>query len=73
MDSVAVPFVQGHLSGKPVSVVIRSECAHCSRPLTIELDQGLDYRVVEEGAKPLIFSPLVNFKKLADPCIIDVY
>jgi hypothetical protein len=56
-----------------VSVVINSECVHCSRRLTIELDDRLNYRVLEEGAAPLIFSPLVNFKKLADPCIIDAF
>jgi hypothetical protein len=68
-----VPFVQGQLRGNPVSVVIESECAHCSLPIHIEIDSELKYRVVEEDADPLVFAPLVDFDKLAEPSIIDVF
>ena len=67
-----MPFVQGHLRNESLSVAFRSECAHCSRPLRIEIDSRLDHRVVEAG-EPLIFVPLVDFEKLKDPSIIDAF
>jgi len=33
----------------------------------------LTYRVLEEGADPLIFVPLVDFDELEDPSIIDAF
>jgi len=68
-----MPFVQGKLRQEPISVVIKSECAHCARTITIKLDNELRYRVVEEETDPLIFIPIVNFKKLTDPSIIDAF
>ena len=68
-----MPFVQGQLRKEPTSVVIESECSHCARPITVELDEKLNYRVREEGASPVIFIPIVDFKKLTDPCIIDAF
>jgi len=65
--------VQGHLRKNPVLVIIKSECAHCALPITIELDEGLNYRVIEEGAVPLVFIPMINLKKLSDPYIIDQF
>jgi hypothetical protein len=67
-----MPFVQGHLRNEPIAVNIKTECAHCSRSIQIELDGELNYRVVEE-ANPLVFVPLVNFEKLKDPSIIDAF
>jgi hypothetical protein len=37
------------------------------------VDDELTYRVVEEGADPWVFVPLVDFCKLADPSIIDAF
>ena len=68
-----MPFVQGQLNKEPTSVVIKSECAHCACPITIELDDKLKYTVIEEGADPVAFIPIVNFQKLTDPCIIDAF
>lgn len=73
MDSLAVPFVQGQLKKEPTSVIIESECAHCGCPITIELDDTLNYRVVQEGADPIILIPIIDFKKLTDSCIIDAF
>jgi hypothetical protein len=67
-----MPFVQGHLRNEPLSVTIRTECAHCSRPMGIEIDSELNHRVLE-GEEPRIFVPLVDFEKLKDPSIIDVF
>ena len=65
--------MQGQLREEPLSVVIETECAHCAQPLHIEVDGKLTYRVVEEGADPRVFVPLVDFDKLADPSIIDAF
>ncbi len=65
-----MPFVQGHLRKEFVAVTIRTECAHCARPMRIEVDSQLQYRV-GEATDPLIFVPLVDFEKLKAPSIID--
>ena len=71
-----MPFVQGHLRNEPLAITIETECAHCSRPIQLELESApereLSYRVVE-GADPLVFVPFVNFEKLEDPSIIDAF
>lgn len=67
-----MPFVQGHLRNEPVRVTIGTECAHCSRPMRIEVDSELEYRVLE-GESPLVFVPLVDFAKLEAPNIIDAF
>ena len=68
-----MPFVQGHLRDQPVSVRIRTECAHCSQRLHIEVDSELRVRLSEVAADPLVFLPLVDFAKLKDPSIIDSF
>ena len=56
-----------------MSVVIATECAHCSEPMHIEVDDQLEYRVREEGAEPVVFIPQVDFQALEDPSIIDSF
>ena len=56
-----------------MSVVIGTECAHCSEPMHIEIDSQLDCRVREEGADPVVFIPQVDFESLDDPSIIDSF
>jgi hypothetical protein len=65
--------VQGQLRGESLSVVVDTECAHCSQPMRIEIDSELNYSVGEEGADPIIFIPQVYFQKLQDPSIIDSF
>jgi len=65
-----MPFVQGQLRCESLAVTYRTECAHCARPMRIRIDSELNY-VVEEGAAPLVFLPMVNFAKLKAPNIID--
>jgi len=62
---VATPFVQGRLRGEPPSVAVETECGHCRRPLHIELDSELNYRVLEEDARPLVYAPFMDKEKLA--------
>ena len=61
------------MRGESLSVVIGTECAHCSEPMHIELDDQLEYWVREEGADPIVFIPQVDFQKLEDPSIIDSF
>ena len=65
--------MQGQLREEPLSFAIETECAHCKRPLHLEMDGDLNYRVVEDGAEPLVFVPMVDFDKLEDPSIIDAF
>jgi len=67
-----MPFVQGHLRHESLSVSFRTECAHCSRPMAIEIDSALRYRV-EDREDPLVFVPIVDFEKLKDPSIIHAF
>jgi hypothetical protein len=65
-----MPFVQGQLRRESLTVSVRTECAHCARPMRIRIDSAL-HCVVEEGGDPLVFVPLVNFAKLKARNIID--
>ena len=65
--------MQGRLRQEFLSFTIETECAHCRQSLHLELDSDLNYRVVETGAAPLVYAPMVDFKKLKDPSIIDSF
>jgi hypothetical protein len=65
--------VQGQLREEPLAFVIETDCAHCKRPLHLEIDSDLNYRVVEEDAEPVVFVPMVDFDALDDPSIIDAF
>ena len=56
-----------------MSVVVGTECAHCSEPMHLEIDSQLESRVREEGADPVVFLPQVDFKALEEPSIIDSF
>ncbi len=73
MDAIATPFVQGQLLNEHLSFAIETECAHCARPIHIEIDSDLRYSVLEKDADPLILAPMVDFGKLQDPSIIDAF
>jgi hypothetical protein len=65
--------VQGQLRGGPLSFVVETACAHCERPIQIEIDSQLAYRVLQEDAEPVLFVPLIDLTKLDDPSIIDAF
>jgi hypothetical protein len=65
--------VQGHLRGEKLDFFIETECGHCHQPLHIEIDSEMDYRVVEGGAEPVVYVPMVDFDKLDEPSIIDSF
>jgi hypothetical protein len=63
--------VQGQLRQEKLSFLIETECAHCGKPIHIQIDSDLNYKVREVDASPLVFVPNVNFTTLKDPSIID--
>jgi hypothetical protein len=65
--------VQGQLRREPLTFSIETECAHCGRPLHLEIDSDLRYSVMERDAAPLVFAPMVDFERLEDPSIIDAF
>jgi hypothetical protein len=73
VDAFATPFVQGQLRGEAVSVSVVSECAHCKRPMRLEIDSDMNCSCEEPGCSPIVFVPEVNFKTLKDPNIIDAF
>jgi hypothetical protein len=68
-----LPFVQGQLTGREVAAVIDTACAHCSRPMRIEISSKLCYRVTTAEADPVISVAFVNFKRLRDPSIVHAF
>ena len=65
--------MQGQLREENLSFAIESECGHCHRPLHLEIDSDLSYRVVEEDAEPLVYAPMIDVHKLDEPSIIDSF
>lgn len=65
--------MQGQLRRETLTCEIATECAHCGRPMHLEIDSRLGFRVMDEGADPRVFVPLVDFEKLEDPSIIDAF
>jgi len=65
--------VQGHLLNRTLRGRLRTACAHCERPIEIELDSDLRFRVLSEGAQPVVSSPRVDFGALEDPSIIHAF
>ncbi|MCJ7781348.1 MAG: hypothetical protein MUQ27_11040 [Acidimicrobiia bacterium] len=49
---------------------ISTACRCCDRPLQLTVRSDLSYRVVTEGAEPVISVPSVDFSKFEDPSII---
>jgi hypothetical protein len=56
-----------------MSFQVDTECGHCGKPLHLEIDSELNYRVNEADAEPLIYAPLIDVNKLEDPSIIDAF
>ena len=65
--------MQGRLRKESLSVLVKTECAHCSEPMEIEIDSDLNYKVKEEGCEPVVFVPDVNLFELEEDSIIDSF
>jgi len=62
--------VQGQLLKRPVAVTIDSQCAHCAKPMRLHIDSDLDYRS-EDALDPVVYLPIVDFRKLKAPNILE--
>jgi hypothetical protein len=71
-DALATPFVQGQLRDRPTSVAIDTSCAHCGRPMHVDVDSTMKVSC-EEGTKPLLFSPDVDWSTFEEQNIIHAY
>ena len=65
--------MQGRLREESLSVLVKTECAHCSEPMEIEIDSDLNYKVKEEGCEPVVFVPDVDLFKLEEDSIIESF
>ena len=68
-----MPFVQGQLKEKKLSVTIETNCAHTGREIEITVDSEMGYQVHTEGAEPLVFSPHVDWNTFKQANIIDAF
>jgi hypothetical protein len=73
VDAIATPFVQGYLRDQALNVLIETTCAHCGETISLEVSHDMQARLLTPGAQPVIFSPLVDFKRLVDPSIVDAF
>ena len=67
---MAAPFVEGRLFEQPVTVDIRTRCAHCDRAIAITIDSELRY---EAPPGVLVFEPRVDWSAFREPNIIRHY
>ena len=54
-------------------MVVETECAHCARPMHIDIDSEMRCRAEEQGADPWLFVADVDFSRLTEPSIVDVF
>ena len=52
---------------------IETSCACCGRTLNITMDGQLQFRLAQEEARPLVFSPDVDWENFTEPNIIHAY
>ena len=63
--------MQGHLRGKPVSITVETECAHCSEPMTLHIDSEMDVTADQPSAAPMVFTPDAPIWDTEAPSIVD--
>ena len=65
--------MQGHLRAKQLDAIVHTECHCCGRDIEVEVGSDLRTRVLTEGASPFISVPRINFGKITEPSILDVF
>jgi hypothetical protein len=65
--------VQGQLRKEYLSVVVETQCAHCGKPMELQLDSDLNCEVMEEGCDPVVFVPDINLIELEEESIINAF
>ncbi len=65
--------MQGRIRGQALSIDVESECAHCGRPLRLTVDSELRFRLRDDKAEPLVFSPQVDWATFEEPNITHAF
>jgi hypothetical protein len=65
--------VQGRLRNEYLTVAIDTFCSASGQLLQIEVDSQLCYHVQPEAARPLVFTPHIEWESFRAPNIIDAY
>jgi len=66
--------VQGRLRAEEeLTFYIQSECAHCQQPLRLKMDGAMNHQLEDPAARPLMFSPDVDWSEFQEPNIIHAY
>jgi len=65
--------VQGKLRNEYVSINIKTECAHCHKPMKVEIDSNLAVKTKDKECMPIAFVPDINLTALKDDSIIDAF
>lgn len=68
---MATPFVQGRLRQQPVSITVETRCEHCLEPMTLTIDDDMNFSVEQSEAEPMIFTPDVDVYDVEAPSIVD--
>lgn len=61
------PFVQGQLRQESLTFSIETECAHCGRPLHIEMDSTLSQGVY---ITPIVQGGIFGFPRRSSCCAV---
>jgi hypothetical protein len=65
--------VQGRLRNEVLTVVIETGCKHCGRELRIAVDSDMNISILNDGTKPVVFMPDVDWSRFSEPTIINAY
>ena len=72
-DTFAAAFVLGRLLGRRLSARVRTICAISGRPLRLNIDSDVSWRVDRRSVQPLLFVPSLDWRAFRAPNIIDDY
>jgi hypothetical protein len=56
-----------------LTVTVRTECAHCKRPMELTINSDLTYETGDSGSEPMVFIPDVDLLNLDDENIINAF
>jgi hypothetical protein len=65
--------VRGRLRNEELSFEIDTECACCGEPMHITMRSDLSYDLADTASRPMYFVPLVDFTRLREPSIVNVF
>ena len=63
--------MQGCLRNEKVKISLETSCAHCGAALHIDVDSDDRWELHETSARPLLFSPTIDWERFGKANIID--